>query len=221
MASATIDEILIADEPARWSALGFQVREGLCTIGSVHLRFTGDSTRQGIVGWTLREILSTELDGLSTKRSRSPMPDPVQAPPHPNGIVALDHVVVMSPTLDRTVSALQDAGLDLRRIREQPTPAGAPRQAFFRLGTEILEIVQIPETALERAGGADAPARFWGLAALTENLERTVEHMDGKVSPIRAAVQPSRRIATLKREAGLTVPLALMSPDERSPGERS
>jgi uncharacterized glyoxalase superfamily protein PhnB len=48
-------------------------------------------------------------------------------------VVAIDHVVAMSPALDRTVRALQAAGLELRRIREQPTPAGAPRQAFFRL----------------------------------------------------------------------------------------
>jgi hypothetical protein len=222
MSATTIDEILIADEPARWSALGFQVGEDcLCTIGSVRLRFTGESSQRGIVGWSLREIVSAELDGLPTERSRSPMPDPDQAPAHPNGIVALDHVVVMSPTLDRTVGALQAAGLELRRIREEPTPAGAPRQAFFRLGAEILEVVQIPDSALERAGGADASARFWGLAALAEDLERTVACMEGGVSPIRAAVQPGRRIATLKREAGLTVPLALMSPDERPPRGRS
>lgn len=221
MASTTIDEILIADEPARWSALGFRLQDDVCTIGSVRLRFTADSAQRGIVGWALREIGSTELDGLPTERSHDPMPDPAWVRSHPNGIVALDHVVVMSPALDRTAAALQQAGLDLRRIREQPTPAGAPRQAFFRLGAEILEVVQIPDTALERAGGADAPARFWGLAALADDLERTVAHFGGGVSPTRAAVQPGRRIATLKREAGLSVPLAIMSPDERPPRERS
>jgi uncharacterized glyoxalase superfamily protein PhnB len=58
---------------------------------------------------------------------------PAAAPAHPIWVVAIDHVVAMSPALDRTVRALQAAGLELRRIREQPTPAGAPRQAFFRL----------------------------------------------------------------------------------------
>jgi hypothetical protein len=118
----------------------------------------------------------------------------------------------MSPNLDRSVQALQAAGLDLRRIREQPTPAGAPRQAFFRLGESILELVQEPEQALAaRANGAHGPARFWGLALLSDDLEQTVERLGEHVSEIRPAVQPGRRIATLRRSAGLAVPVALMS----------
>ncbi len=123
----------------------------------------------------------------------------------------MDHVVAMSPSLDRTVSALQAAGLDLRRIREEPTPAGAPRQAFFRLGEVILEVVQEPDEVLERHGGPDRPARLWGLALLFADLPRAVEMLGEDVSPVRAAVQPGRQIATVRRSAGLSVPLALMS----------
>ena len=39
---------------------------------------------------------------------------------------------------------LRAAGFDLRRLREGPTPGGSPRQAFFRLGEVILEVVQAP-----------------------------------------------------------------------------
>jgi hypothetical protein len=126
-------------------------------------------------------------------------------------VLAIDHIVAVSPSLDRSVRALQAAGLDLRRVREQPTPAGAPRQAFFRLGAEILELVQEPEDVARRAGGADRPAFFWGLALRTQELERTVELMGENVGSIRPAVQPGRRIATLRRSAGLAVPVALMS----------
>jgi hypothetical protein len=120
----------------------------------------------------------------------------------------------MTPNLDRSVEALQAAGLDLRRIREQPTPAGAPRQAFFRLGEVILEVVQEPEEMLARPDGRDRPARFWGMALLSEDLELTVEQLGEHVSEIRAAVQPGRRIATLRRSAGLAVPVTLMSRGE-------
>ncbi|HXC45015.1 MAG TPA: VOC family protein, partial [Solirubrobacteraceae bacterium] len=131
---------------------------------------------------------------------------------HFNGIVMIDHVVAMTPNLNRSVEALQGAGLNLRRIREQPTPAGAPRQAFFRLGEAILEVVQEPHEALaERPGGMDGPARFWGLALLSDDLDLTVEQLGDHVSEIRAAVQPGRRIATLRRSAGLALPIALMS----------
>src|SRR6185312_374388 len=92
------------------------------------------------------------------------------APPHPNGITGLDHVVAITPALERTVAALQAAGLDLRRIREEPTPAGAPRQAFFRLGPVILEVVQEPDEVVERDGG-DRAAFFWGLAFVAPDIE--------------------------------------------------
>lgn len=205
----TIDELLLADEPERWSALGFTVRDGCCLLGRVRLRLAGRESGRGILGWSLRAISSAELDGLPTTCSQSALP--ARAPAHENGAVAIDHVVAMSPALDRSIRALQAAGLDLRRIREQPTPAGAPRQAFFRLGEEILEVVQEPDSVLQRDGGADRPARLWGLALLVEDLDRAVEALAPHVGSARPAVQPGQRIATVRRSADLAVPVALMS----------
>ena len=212
--TVTIDELAIADEPERWTAASFAVRDSCCQLGSVRLRLAGPQRNTaGILGWSLRGIASVELDGLPTSSSQSPPPP---APPaHPNGVIAIDHVVVFSPALDRTVGALQAAGLELRRVREQPTPAGAPRQAFFRLGEEILEVVQEPDAVLERDGGPDRPARLWGLALRVQDLDRTLAALAPNVSPARPAVQPGRRIATVRRSAGLAVPVALMS----APGE--
>ena len=214
-AGVTIDELAVADQPERWTAASFAVHDSCCQLGSVRLRFAGprQEAGAGILGWSLRGIASVELDGLPTSRSESPPPPP--RPAHPNGAVAVDHVVVMSPALDRTVAALRAAGLDLRRVREQPTPAGAPRQAFFRLGAEILEVVQEPDAVLERDGGPDRPARLWGLALRVQDLDRTLAALAPNVSPARPAVQPGRRIATVRRSAGLAVPVALMS----APGE--
>ncbi len=137
---------------------------------------------------------------------------PQAAPPHANGVTALDHVVVVTPALDRTVAALHAAGLDLRRVREEPTPAGAPRQAFFRLGAVILEVVQAPDDAIERSGGPDGPAFFWGLAFAVADLDAAVAAIgEERCTPPRPAVQPGRRIATLRRAAGLAIPVVLMT----------
>ncbi len=218
MPAVTIDELTLADEPARWAALGLEVRDGACQIGTVRLRFTGDAREPGapgIVGWSLRGIAGDalspegELDGLPTAVSETPVPAP--APAHPNSVAAIDHIVAASPQLDRSVAALQAAGLDLRRIREQPTPAGAPRQAFFRLGHEILELIQEPDDVIANAGGVDHPARFWGLALLVDDIDDCAARLGPNVSDVRAAVQPGRRIASVRRSAGLAVPLALMS----------
>jgi len=78
-------------------------------------------------------------------------------------------------------------------------------------------VVQEPEEAIERAGGRDRPAFFWGLAFVAPDLDATVASLGDHVSEIRDAVQPGRRIATLRRSAGLAVPIALITPP---PGRR-
>jgi hypothetical protein len=226
----TIDELTVADEPMAWAELGFAVEGDTCVVGKVRIRLPGRDTGKGLVGWALRGLGGAnaggqgngvdeiDLDGLATSVSgREPPaappvhPNGITALDHPNGITALDHVVAISSDLDRTIAALRAAGLDLRRVREEPTPAGAPRQAFFRLGTEILEVVQAPPEAIERTGG-DRPAFFWGLALVASELEATVAQLGEHASEVRDAVQPGRRIATLRRSAGLGLPVALMTP---------
>jgi len=205
----TLDELTVADSPGAWSALGFEVDGDTCVVGEVRIRLAGLDAGKGLAGWSLRDLESTDLDGLSTTRSDRQAPD--QPPAHPNGVTALDHVVAITPALDRTIAVLQGAGLDLRRIREEPTPAGAPRQAFFRLGATILEVVQEPPEAIER-NGADRPAFFWGLAFVAPDIDASVAALGDRVSEVRSAVQPGRRIATLRRSAGLSLPVALITP---------
>jgi hypothetical protein len=207
----TLDELTIADTPAAWRECGFEVYGDVCTVGEVRIRLAGEEAGKGLAGWSLREVEAMDLDGLPTARSdRRP---PAEPPAHPNGVTALDHVVAITPDLERTVAALEAAGLDLRRIREEPTPAGAPRQAFFRLGSPILEVVQEPPEAIERAGGStDRPAFFWGLAFVAPDLDATVASLGDRAGEARDAVQPGRRIATLRRSAGLAVPVALITP---------
>lgn len=207
--AATLDELTVADSPQAWRDCGFAVEGDTCVVGEVRIRFAAAEGERGLLGWSLRDVDSLDLDGLPTTRSDRPLP--AEGPAHPNGVTSLDHVVAISSDLDRTVAALEAAGLDLRRIREEATPAGAPRQAFFRLGGVILEVVQEPPEATEHAGG-DRPAFFWGLAFTAPDLEATVVRLGERVSEIRAAVQPGRQIATLRRDAGLSVPVALITP---------
>ncbi|HET9163362.1 MAG TPA: hypothetical protein VFN89_07975 [Solirubrobacterales bacterium] len=207
--SVAIDELTVADAPEAWSALGFAVEGDTCVLGDVRVRLAGPEAGERLVGWSLRGVRGTELDGLPT--GRSDRPPPGEVPAHPNGITAIDHVVAITPALERTVAALQAAGLDLRRVREEPTPAGAPRQAFFRLGAVILEVVQEPPEAIERAG-EDRPAFFWGLALLAPEIDATVAGLGDRAGAVRDAVQPGRRIATVRRSAGLALPVALMTP---------
>lgn len=111
-------------------------------------------------------------------------------PTHPNGSVVVDHVVAVTDSLVRTVGALEEAGMEVRLVR------GA--MAFLRFGECILEVV-------ERDG---APASLWGLVVVVEDIDG----LGALVGAPRDAVQPGRRIATVRPEAGLTTALAFMTP---------
>jgi hypothetical protein len=205
--AVTIDELVVADPPELWERLGFRVDGDACDVGTVRVRLAGPGAGKRLVSWSLRDIDTTELDGLATTISTAAPREP--APAHPNGVAAIDHVVAFCPDLYRAVARLEAAGFDLRRIREEPTPAGAPRQAFFRLGEVILECVQLPDSPeLDRS----RHARLWGLAFATPDLDATAEALGDQLGEPRDAVQPGRRIATLRREAGSSVPIAFMTP---------
>jgi hypothetical protein len=188
-------ELQIADAADRWEALGFTALDGTVDVGGVRLRLGRPG--RGITGWTLREAPRlTDIDGLATEVVDAE-PRPKQS--HPNGATAIDHVVVFSPDFERTRQALEKAGITLSRIRD----GGGFRQGFRRVGPAILELVEATQAS-------PGPARFWGLVVTVEDLSGLADRLGDHLSPIRAAVQSGRHIATLRRSAGLTLKVAFM-----------
>ncbi len=200
---AELAALQIADAPELWSALGFTVSaDGVVVVGGVELWL--DAAGHGITGWTLRRItLHHDIDGLPTGTTTEP---PAPSVEHPNGALGIDHVVVTTPDFDRTSSALDDAGISLRRVRD----AGGFRQGFRRLGPAILEIVEAPKMPI-------GPARFWGLVVIVADLQALRARLGGPgaslLSEVREAVQPGRHIATLSGDAGLGPKIAFMDPE--------
>jgi hypothetical protein len=210
MNAPTIDVVTVADPPEVWRDAGFDVVNDSFAIGSVRVRLAGSAAGRGIVACTMRDVATENPDGLPVTRSSAPE-RAASATTHPNGARALDHLVAFSPSLDRTVPILEEAGLDLRRIRDEPTPGGAPRQAFFRLAEVILELVEVPPGSREERD-PESPARFWGFAFQVEDLNPCAEYLGDRLGTPRDAVQPGRHIATLRREAGLGAAVAFMTP---------
>ncbi len=199
MAGPKLAGLDIADPPERWAALGFAVNGSRVALGGVSLELGGAGV--GITGWMLTAAAACpdEIDGLPTTWTQAPTAGVVTAE-HPNGALGVDHVVIVTPDFERTSATLDAAGLTLRRVRQ----AGDRRQGFRRLGPTIMEIVEAPE--------ADAPV-FWGLTVTVADLAAARGHMGGHLSPVRAAVQPGRHIATLGPGAGLSTRVALMDPE--------
>ena len=106
---------------------------------------------------------------------------------------------------------VRGAGFELRREREGPTPGGSQRQSFFRMGEVILEVIQAPP-GTRIADDPEGPARLWGISFLVEGLEQAAASLGDLLGEPRAAVQPGRRIATVRKEAGLGPAIAFMTP---------
>jgi hypothetical protein len=193
-----ISELVVGDRPAAWERLGFAVDGGSAVIGATTVVL--DGAGGGLRSWTLRDAASTDLDGLATTASDAPAPPPSE---HPNGASRIDHVVVTTPDLGRTLSALESAGMELRRVREH---SDSLHQGFFRLGEVILEVAGPPQPS------GDDPARFWGLVAVVEDVDALAAGEPELFGEPRPAVQEGRRIVTVRRSAGLTVALAFLTP---------
>jgi hypothetical protein len=179
----TIDELVVADPPEAWETLGFRVDGDRCRVGAVTLHLAGPERGRGIVEWSL----AGDDRGAAVDRVE-----------HPNGALQLDHVVMSAGDFDGTVATLEAAGLSLRRIRDDRPR----RMAFFRLGEVILELVE---------GEDGTPAAFWGLVVVVSDLDRLAARLGDRLGPVHDAVQPGRRIASLREEAGVSTALAFMS----------
>ena len=197
----------VSDPAEVWGDLGFLVADGSTVVDGVRHRH--GASGKGVTGWTLWGISLPEghhqLEGLATTTATDEPPAPV-TPAHPNGVIGLDHIVVFTPDLGRSIRAFDEAGLELRRTRESSSYGAPMRQAFFRLGPVVLEVVGSAETS------GEGPARFFGLAWTCEDLDETGRWLGERLRPAKPAVQEGRRIATLDRGAGSRVAMAFMSP---------
>jgi len=202
--TVTVDEFQIADEADVWRAAGFSVdADSVSRVGDVRLRLVGSGS--GIVGWTLRGLpFDGALDGIPTSQS-----DAVAASPavHANGVTSIDHVVLLSPDLARTVASLAAVGLQPRRERDAELGGQPMRQIFFRLGSVILEVVGAPDVT------GDGPSSLWGITYVVADIDATAAFFGDRTLPVKDAVQPGRRITTLKhRDLGMSVRTAMISP---------
>lgn len=201
-----VEWLAVAGDPDVWRSLGLTVTdEGLIPLLGTSIRIVnGPATEHpvGIIGWALSGVAdATEVDGLPTEVVVPTMP--VYAK-HPLGASGLDHVVVATADLERTSDAIADlTGCELKRIRE----VGAMRQGFHRIGRGglIVELVERPDLP-------DGPAGFWGLVPIVADLDAACDLIGpDRISPPKDAVQPGRRIATVRADVGLGLPVALMT----------
>lgn len=202
----------VADAPEAWAGAGFAVEpDGRCRIGGIGVQLVGPEAGRGVVGWALRHLpegAADDLDGFPT--SAIDTGERAKGSRHPNGVTQVDHIVLLTDDLGRTVEAAARVGLTPRRWRDHALPDGTPvRQAFFVVGEMVLELVAPHETPTEPRPGV----RSFGIALVCPDLAVARSALGPRLGSDRPAVQPGRRIATVRhRDLGLTTPIALMTP---------
>lgn len=222
----TISDVWMSSSIDAWRRIGFSdvlisqpdgSKVPYISIADLGFRFLPElyvpsETGSRVSGWTLisdlasgdRDLLS--IDGIATHVVAEPVAT-LQST-HALAVTAIDHIVITTGSLERTCDAItKQLGLPLKRIRE----AGhGVRQGFHRAGSIILEIVERPDLAPETA------AEIWGVVFVVEDLDAAVTWLGpDAIGAPRDAVQNGRRIASIKKEVGLGLPVALMSPHVR------
>lgn len=200
-------ELGLRGDRQAWRCSGLSVdADGLMVVGPV--RFVIAEGRATLTGWGLSGApgpLPAAIDGIPTAEVE-PVADPAGPDRHALGAIGVDHVVVMTPSLERTSAAIAVAtGEPLKRVRDA---GGGVVQGFHRFGPVVIEVVQSP------AHQGDGPARLWGLVLTVVDLDAAVHRLGlEQVSAPKPAVQAGRSIATVRSGAGLGVAVALMSPE--------
>lgn len=211
MSEPRLRRIVVGDDPDPWRAAGFTVEpDGTTALGEVTVELVGRNDGTRIRSWAFADLDADALDGgtldgLPTTTTTEPAATPGT---HPNGVLDIDHVVVLSPDGDRTVAAFEAAGFRARRTRDTDTYGAPMRQTFFRSGATILELI----APIDPMG--DGPSGFFGLAHTVADLDAVAALLGPALGSPKDAVQPGRRIATLRhKDVGMSVATAFMTPE--------
>jgi len=145
-------------------------------------------------------------------RGATPLPLPQQRG-FTLDVTGVDHVVVAADDVRATCAEIAlRSGAALKRVKEGERGV----QGFHRFGSVILEVVERrlvdPDSRQADPDHHAAHATYWGFVVTVADLDAAIAHLGPDViGAAKPAVQPGRRIATVRSGAGLGVPLALMS----------
>ena len=162
---------------------GFSVdSHGLVHIGEVTVRLLGrQGNAEGIVGWGFSGLSPgvTHVHGIPVT-SLPAVGAPQAEVQHPNGVCAVDHIVVLSDDWERGIRDFRTIGLE--PLRQTNTVRKGVTQVIYRPSKTIIELV----------GGKIAPEEptLWGLTLVSKDVDATHVFLSASTKKPWPAVQP-------------------------------
>ncbi|MFM8957890.1 MAG: hypothetical protein ACKOJH_10850 [Actinomycetota bacterium] len=181
--------------------------------GLQHLELIGVEGRPAnLAGLPVVHVDDAPIVTRETARGATPSPK-LQQRGFILDVTGVDHVVVATDDVRATCAEIAlRSGAALKRVKEGERGV----QGFHRFGSVILEVVERrlvdPSSRQADHDHHAAHATYWGFVVTVADLDAAIAHLGPDViGAAKPAVQPGRRIATVRSGAGLGVPLALMS----------
>lgn len=205
-----LGQLGVSGSPDAFRAVGFNISpNGLLAVLNGAIAFSGVGQEHQFLGiGAVGPMIPTgvTLDGISVLNSE--VVPPVD---HPNGVYELDHIVVLTPDIDRTSHHTQ-AVLGLRQLGSRE--ADGQRQIFHRFadvahpGGDVSKgcLVELVQT------NRVTSARLWGVVFNTYDLAAMAQRCGGLLGEPHEAVQPERQIAVFAPGAALGIQVAVMTP---------
>ena len=215
MGSAVVRGLGLRASPSLLRSLGFVSENSLARLQNLNLHVGEEHSPAVSLLLETHQPLGESLDGIPC--SRIDQQDQINEECHPNGVTRCDHIVVRTPDWARTASAFEKAGWQEALVRDDVYPG--TRLSFFRVGSKGNNLtLELVAPLAKKPGKEEVPARIWGVTWVAGGgLEAVAAALgDGfHLSAGKPAIQPGRRIATLRGDAG-GLAMAFMTPKENT-----
>ncbi len=198
----SLAEIRVGDPPELWDRLGFEVDANRVRLGDVDVVLTGADAGEGIHGWGWRgeAPAAGDIEAWTVDDTRA-----ARREPHPNSALRVFYVVLFGPSWADAADSLTSCGLDVGEAREMGAPERPLLRSIAEAGEPAIEVIGPPERDSAR------PFDLWGTIIEVADIDATAAHLGDRLRPVKRAMQRGRRIATLDRTAGSSVPIAFIS----------
>ncbi len=201
-----LDRLDLPGTADAWQRCGFAVERQGFVAGAIAIRVGEREEGEPAWGFSTRSVGTDELCGIvftdqAVRRATSDRA-------HPNGVVAVDHVVVAS---DRPAAARSDfeaAGFEPRRPATRGSGEDERSEVFFWSGSTLIELVG----PVSEAGDGLPRATIWGVTFVVNDIAALSRLEGNPVDDPRSAVQLGRQIAIARAELRLGLAVAFITP---------